>query len=165
CRGRGGRGDGRLDSGFCSGRAVRSGPAGHHAPGLPVRRRCRTYRCDRARGRGRGDPVTQRPLPAPPLPQGRPRLVITGFMGTGKTAAGRDAATRLGLPFFDLDDVVEARAGMTVSQLFDRLGEEEFRARERQVLADAAQVSAAVIATGGEPLYRVTTGPHWPTAR
>jgi shikimate kinase / 3-dehydroquinate synthase len=102
--------------------------------------------------------VTQRPLPAPPLPQGRPRLVITGFMGTGKTAAGRDAAARLGLPFFDLDDVVEARAGMTVSQLFDRLGEEEFRARERQVLADAAQISAAVIATGGgAPLQ----GDYW----
>src|SRR6266540_3548531 len=88
-------------------------------------------------------------LPAPALPPGRPRLVVTGFMGTGKTVAGQLAAEILGLPFFDLDAVIEARAGMPVSRIFARLGEPGFRNLERSVLADAACVSGAVVATGG----------------
>jgi shikimate kinase/3-dehydroquinate synthase len=98
--------------------------------------------------------VRQRLLPVPPLPSGRPNLVVTGFMGTGKTEAGRRVAAILGLPFFDLDAVVETRAGMRVSGIFDRLGQERFRAMERQALTDASLLSAAVIATGGAaPLH------------
>jgi len=70
-------------------------------------------------------------------------------MGTGKTGAGELAARRLGLPFFDLDRCIEARAGMAVPEIFRRLGEQAFRAMERQAVADAARLSGAVVATGG----------------
>jgi shikimate kinase / 3-dehydroquinate synthase len=88
-------------------------------------------------------------LPAPPLPPGRPRLVVAGFMGTGKTEAGRRAAELLGVPFVDLDLVIESRTGTPVADIFARRGEEEFRRLERAAMADAARLSGAVIATGG----------------
>lgn len=88
-------------------------------------------------------------MSVPALPAGRPRLVITGFMATGKTTSGQAAAKRLGLPFFDLDQVVEARAGMSIPALFDQRGEGGFRALERRAMVDAARLSGAVVATGG----------------
>jgi shikimate kinase / 3-dehydroquinate synthase len=96
-------------------------------------------------------------LPVPPLPAGRPRLVVTGFMGTGKTTSGSAAASRLGLPFFDLDRVLEARAGMSISALFDERGEEGLRLVEGRALADAARLSGTVVATGGGAV----TGERW----
>ncbi|HJP64714.1 MAG TPA: bifunctional shikimate kinase/3-dehydroquinate synthase, partial [Actinomycetota bacterium] len=88
-------------------------------------------------------------LPAPSLGPGRPRLVITGFMGTGKTAAGRAAAKALRLPFVDLDAMAEKVAGRTVAQIFATSGEDAFRQLERELLEDAARLSGVVIATGG----------------
>jgi 3-dehydroquinate synthase/3-dehydroquinate dehydratase type II len=70
-------------------------------------------------------------------------------MGTGKTEAGRRAARALSLPFVDLDRVVEAREGRPISEIFTRDGEANFRALEKRAIADAAQLSGAVIATGG----------------
>ncbi|MGH2664118.1 MAG: bifunctional shikimate kinase/3-dehydroquinate synthase [Actinomycetota bacterium] len=89
------------------------------------------------------------PLPAPRLPPGSPQLVVTGFMGTGKTTAGRRAAELLELPFFDLDEVVQERAGMPIDTLIFRRGETAFRSLERAVVADAARLSGALVATGG----------------
>lgn len=88
-------------------------------------------------------------LPAPPLPPGRPLLVVTGFMGTGKTEAGRRAAQLLGLPFLDLDEVVARRAGRPLPEVFALEGEEGFRRREREAVLEAARLSGAVVATGG----------------
>lgn len=88
-------------------------------------------------------------LAAPPLPAGRPNLVVTGFMGTGKTTSGREAAGLLGLPFLDLDDVVASRAGRSIPELFASEGEQAFRALERTAVEDAARLSNCVIATGG----------------
>ncbi|CAN5333545.1 bifunctional shikimate kinase/3-dehydroquinate synthase [soil metagenome] len=88
-------------------------------------------------------------LPVPPLPPGRPLLVVTGFMGTGKTTSGRVAASLLGLPFFDLDEVLERRAGRPVREVFASLGEPGFRSLERDVVADATRLSATIVATGG----------------
>lgn len=93
--------------------------------------------------------IARTPLPVPQPPGGRPRLVVTGFMGTGKTSAGRAAAASLGLPFFDLDEAVERETGMSVGEVFARRGEASFRAIERRVLARAARLSGAVVATGG----------------
>jgi shikimate kinase/3-dehydroquinate synthase len=93
--------------------------------------------------------LTRTFLPAPPLPPGRPRLVLAGFMGTGKTEAGRRAAALLGLPFVDADEVAVRRAGRSVDEIFERKGEAAFRRLEEQVLADLAQLSGVVIATGG----------------
>jgi shikimate kinase / 3-dehydroquinate synthase len=88
-------------------------------------------------------------MPVPPMPAGRPRLIVTGFMGTGKTEAGREAARLLCLPFVDLDSVVEAREGRSISEIFAQDGEAYFRALEKRAMADAARLSGAVIATGG----------------
>lgn len=88
-------------------------------------------------------------LPAPPLPNGRPNLVLTGLMGTGKTTAGRLAAGSLAWPFLDLDAAIASRAGRDVPAIFASEGEAGFRERERRVVADAARLSGTVIATGG----------------
>ncbi|MDQ4005764.1 MAG: hypothetical protein M3135_05620, partial [Actinomycetota bacterium] len=88
-------------------------------------------------------------LPAPPLPLGRPRLVVTGFMGTGKTTAGRVAAERLELPFLDLDEIAERRMGSSIAEAFARSGEERFRTLERALLREASALSSTVVATGG----------------
>jgi shikimate kinase / 3-dehydroquinate synthase len=89
------------------------------------------------------------PLPVPPLPPGRPNLVLAGFMGTGKTTAGRVAAELLGLPFVDLDLAIEAEGRAPVAALFERLGEPGFRGLERTALLRAARLSGTVIASGG----------------
>jgi shikimate kinase/3-dehydroquinate synthase len=75
--------------------------------------------------------------------------VVTGFMGTGKSSAGLAASSLLRLQFVDLDEVVAARAGTTVSEIFADGGEARFRALERTAVADAARLSGAVVATGG----------------
>ncbi len=88
-------------------------------------------------------------LSAPPLPPGRPRLVVAGFMGTGKTRSGRVAADELGLPFIDLDEIIERRGGRSVREIFARGGEAAFRSLEHEVMLDAAQLSAVVVSAGG----------------
>jgi shikimate kinase / 3-dehydroquinate synthase len=88
-------------------------------------------------------------LPAPPLPPGRPRLVVTGFMATGKTTVGRLAAEKLDIAFLDLDEVAAARAGRPVAGLIEEEGEERFRALERRLLVEAEAMSWTVVATGG----------------
>ena len=57
------------------------------------------------------------------------RIVLTGFMGSGKTTVGPLVAARLGWNFVDLDDVIEAEAGATIAELFSRHGEAAFRDR------------------------------------
>jgi shikimate kinase / 3-dehydroquinate synthase len=88
-------------------------------------------------------------LRAPLLPPGRPRLVVTGFMGTGKTHAGRRAGAILGMPFVDLDDVVARRSGTSIEELIRSQGEPAFRRLERRAILDAARLSGTVVATGG----------------
>ncbi len=76
-------------------------------------------------------------------------IVLTGFMGTGKSEVGRRLAKRLGRAFVDTDELVEARAGKSVATIFSDEGESRFRALERQAVADAAGRTGAVIALGG----------------
>ena len=79
-------------------------------------------------------------------------IVITGFMGTGKTTVGQILARKLKREFVDMDDLIEARAGMTIPQIFERRGEDEFRALERRVVYELALRNGLVIATGGGAL-------------
>jgi shikimate kinase len=76
-------------------------------------------------------------------------VVLTGFMGTGKTSIGERLAARLGRPFIDTDTLVEQRDGRPVAAIFAEAGEAYFRAAERQAIAEAVTVPGAVIATGG----------------
>lgn len=76
-------------------------------------------------------------------------LVLCGFMGTGKTAVGRLLAGRLQRDFVDLDDLIVARAGVSIPELFARGGEAGFREAERAAVAVAASRRRLVIATGG----------------
>lgn len=79
-------------------------------------------------------------------------IVLTGFMGTGKTTVGRIVARRTGLAFVDTDDVIEARAGRSIAELFASQGERAFRALEAEVCTDLAAGRGRVIATGGGAL-------------
>ena len=75
-------------------------------------------------------------------------LVLTGFMGTGKTTVGRILADRLGCGFVDTDEVIESRAG-PIHEIFERRGEEAFREMERALARELAGRGGLVIATGG----------------
>jgi shikimate kinase len=76
-------------------------------------------------------------------------LVLFGFMGTGKSAAGRRAARALGFRFVDMDEVIEEREHLRISEIFARHGEPYFRDRERALARELAQGERQVIATGG----------------
>ena len=77
------------------------------------------------------------------------KIVLTGFMGTGKTVVGARLAERLGLPFIDLDRLIEEGAGLKVTEVFASEGEAGFRRRERELIATLAHRRDCVIATGG----------------
>ncbi|MDE2774568.1 MAG: 3-dehydroquinate synthase [Chloroflexota bacterium] len=79
-------------------------------------------------------------------------IILTGFMGTGKTTVGQILARKLKREFVDMDAVIEARAGMTIPQIFERRGEDEFRALERRLVYELALRNGLVIATGGGAL-------------
>ncbi len=79
-------------------------------------------------------------------------IVITGFMGTGKTTVGRVVARLLGRDFVDMDTEIELRAGMPIAQIFRRHGEERFRELERKVAFDLSLRHGVVVATGGGAL-------------
>jgi shikimate kinase/3-dehydroquinate synthase len=81
-----------------------------------------------------------------------PNLVLTGFMGTGKTVVGREVARRLGLEFVDMDAEIEARAGKSIPRLFTEDGEAAFRRMEAALCHELAARSGLVIATGGGAL-------------
>jgi shikimate kinase len=81
--------------------------------------------------------------------EGAGRIYLVGFMGSGKTTAGRLLAERLGVPFVDLDLVFEGMAGRTIREAFEVHGEPWFRAREAELLHGTASLPSAVIALGG----------------
>jgi shikimate kinase len=82
------------------------------------------------------------------------RIFLIGPRGSGKTTVGRLLAARLGWPFADMDDLIEARAGRSVAEIFAAEGEPEFRDREAATLRDVATTVEAVIATGGGVVLR-----------
>ncbi len=76
-------------------------------------------------------------------------LVLVGLMGAGKTSVGKRLAAMLRVPFVDSDVEIEAAAGMTIPEIFARLGETEFRDGERRVIARLLDGRPMVLATGG----------------
>jgi shikimate kinase len=77
------------------------------------------------------------------------RIVLTGFMGSGKSTVGPLLAARLGWRFLDADDVIVAETGMAISDFFARHGEPAFREFERKTIARLAEEDALVLALGG----------------
>lgn len=90
-------------------------------------------------------PITTRARETSP----RRTVVLVGLMGAGKTSVGKRLATALGLPFVDGDDEVEKAAGQTVAEIFETLGEAEFREGERRVMSRLMDEGPCVLATGG----------------
>ena len=91
--------------------------------------------------------------PDPLRPPAR-AVCLVGFMGAGKTETGRLLADLLGLPLVDTDDLIEARAGRTIREIFDADGEFAFRDLEHAALREALGGPSAVVATGGGIMLR-----------
>ena len=87
--------------------------------------------------------------PLPALPSHLKRIVLTGFMGAGKSTTGRLLASLLGWNFLDLDAHLETRAGASIPELFSQHGEAHFRRLESSALASVLSRSNTVIALGG----------------
>src|SRR2546425_10799466 len=79
----------------------------------------------------------------------RDNIILVGFMGAGKSVCGRLLARRLGRCFVETDDMIVARAGRSIAEIFRQAGEELFRQLEAEALELLALKSGDVIATGG----------------
>ena len=77
------------------------------------------------------------------------RIVLTGFMGAGKSTTGALLARELGWQFLDSDHVIEARAGRTVAQIFASEGEAAFRTLEAETIRNLSRDENLVLALGG----------------
>jgi shikimate kinase len=84
-------------------------------------------------------------------------IVLAGFMGTGKSTAGRIVAGRLGMTFVDSDVEIEALAGRRIADIFSQSGEGAFRQIEAEVCQRLAAGTNQVIATGGGALLNPAT--------
>ena len=76
-------------------------------------------------------------------------IILTGFMGTGKTSLGKLLATKLGRPFVDIDKKIEAEQKLSIPKIFEQFGEEHFRALEKSAVKELSERRGLVIATGG----------------
>ncbi len=79
-------------------------------------------------------------------------IVVTGFMGTGKSEVGREVARRLARTFVDMDALIEEREGRTIPQIFVESGEPYFRQLEAALVQELSMKRNLVIATGGGAL-------------
>ncbi|MFZ1768186.1 MAG: shikimate kinase, partial [Caldilinea sp.] len=79
-------------------------------------------------------------------------LILTGFMGVGKSTVGRLLAARLNRRFVDMDDVLVARFGKEIPAIFAEEGEEAFRVAEARLCQELADERGLVISTGGGAL-------------
>ena len=93
--------------------------------------------------------ATVKTAPKIALPASVRRVVLTGFMGAGKTTVGRLLAECLGWDFLDLDAHLESRANASIPELFARHGEPHFRRLESSALANALSRTSTVLALGG----------------
>jgi shikimate kinase len=76
-------------------------------------------------------------------------IILCGFMATGKSSVGRQLAAKTGFEFLDMDSLIEAEAGMNITQIFETQGEPAFRAMESRMIERVAERTECVVATGG----------------
>lgn len=81
-------------------------------------------------------------------------IVLTGFMGTGKTEVGRILSRKLGYVLVDADTEIEKEQGMTITEIFKQYGEPKFREIEADVIRRLSEMGNAVISTGGGAVLR-----------
>jgi shikimate kinase len=76
-------------------------------------------------------------------------IVLTGFMGTGKSSVGVELSERLGYRYCDLDSLISAEVGMTINQIFEKYGESHFREIESGIIERISNMENLVISSGG----------------
>ena len=76
-------------------------------------------------------------------------IVFVGMMGVGKSTLGRKLAKKLNVSFLDSDEEIEIAAGMSVSEIFNKFGENYFRNGEKRVMERLLNEGPGIIATGG----------------
>jgi shikimate kinase len=76
-------------------------------------------------------------------------IVLVGMMGSGKSRVGSDLARLMSLPFVDSDSEIERASNYSVAEIFEKLGETEFRLREKQIMLRLLAGEACVLASGG----------------
>ncbi len=76
-------------------------------------------------------------------------IVLCGFMGCGKSTVGRNIARKTGKKFLDMDSYIEKKAGMTVSEIFEKYGESGFRDMEHEACNELSKMKDLIIASGG----------------
>ncbi len=81
-------------------------------------------------------------------------IVLIGFMGTGKSSVGRRLARATGWPRFDTDQIIATGFGMSITEIFAKLGEKEFREEESMVLEKLDAEHPSIIVTGGGVVLR-----------
>ena len=81
-------------------------------------------------------------------------IILIGMPGVGKSTIGREIAERLGMDYYDTDQMIELDAGKTIPEIFDQEGEESFRELEIQTSSELGRISNAVISTGGGVVTR-----------
>jgi len=81
--------------------------------------------------------------------ENRRNIYLVGLMGAGKTTVGRQLAKRLGRTFYDSDHEIVARTGVPIPTIFEIEGEDGFRRREAQAIAELSSEQNIVLATGG----------------
>ena len=84
-------------------------------------------------------------------------IVLVGMMGAGKTHIGRILAENLGLNFYDSDQLIEERAGLSIPEIFERYGEEKFRMSEHKTISETLERGPMVLSTGGGALLNPET--------
>ena len=76
-------------------------------------------------------------------------IFLLGYMGCGKTTVGKNIAGKMGLEFFDTDDLIEKKHRQTIAKIFSEVGENQFREMERDLLHNIADCGNCIISTGG----------------
>lgn len=84
----------------------------------------------------------------------RPNIVITGFMGTGKSTVGKIVSKKLKMKFKDIDELIEKATAMKISEIFKKFGEQRFRDMETEMVKLVTKKDAQVISTGGGAILR-----------
>ena len=83
------------------------------------------------------------------------KIILLGYMGSGKTAVGKQLKEKINIPFLDLDDYIEQKFNSKISSIFKLRGEMYFREKERQALEDLLETDKRMIISlgGGTPCY------------